>query len=252
MSDIKCGSCGHENDHTRVFCQNCGTRLERTAPAPAGPTTTPVPVKRKAKNQGGITAFGALWQLCRGLISLAVLGAVIALFIQFSREPDGVPAATPASDAAATEMFAAVKAFSAGPFQRALDVKQEQINNYLASRVASAGADTSAYTAQFERALVVLGDKSFRFLVERKYLGLSFYFWVECQTLAGPEGATALVKTGGIGRMPLPPILLGLVQSRMIEPVVGALAEPLEILRRANQVDVQPGSVRLGWIPAKR
>lgn len=252
MSNIKCGSCGHENDHTRVFCQNCGTRLERSAPAPAGPSTTPVPVKRKARSQGGLTVFGALGQLVRGLISLALLGAVIAVFIQCSREPDGVPAAVAANDAAATEMFAGIKTFSAGPFQRVLDVKQEQINNYLVSRVAAAGGETASHTAQFERAFVVLGDKSFRFFVERKYLGVSFYFWIDCQPLAGPEGATALVKRGGIGRMPLPSILSGLVQSRVIDPVVGALAEPLELLRRANQVDVQPGSVRLGWAPAKR
>jgi hypothetical protein len=252
MSNIKCGSCGHENDHTRVFCQNCGTRLERTAPAPSGPTTTPVPVKRAAKRPGGMTVFGALGQLLRGLISLALLGAVIALFIQFSREPEGVPAAVAANDAAASEIFAGIKAFSSGPYQRSLDVKQEQINNYLAARVATAGGDTPAHAARFERAFVVLGDQSFRLFVERKYLGISFFFWIDCQPLAGPEGATALVKSGGIGRMPLPAFLAGLVQSRVIEPVVAALAEPLEILRRANQVDVRPDSVRLGWAAAKR
>ncbi len=248
MTGTKCGQCGHENDATRVFCQNCGTRLERAEAAPTSPTTTPVPVKRKSKRQGP-SIFGMLWQFLKGVISLAFLGAVIALFIQLGRSPDGLPEAVPADDARATEVFDAVKTFSSSRFRRTLDLKQEQINNCLASRVASeAPADGSAPSgAQFSRAFVVCENGRFQFFVERKFLGLSFYFHVECEPLTGSEGATALVKGGGIGRVALPPRLLGPVQARVITPVVEALGEPVEILRKANQAIIQPGMVRLGW-----
>lgn len=247
MSGTKCGQCGHENDPTRVFCQNCGTRLERDEPAPTSPTTTPVPVKRKSQRQGP-SIVSLFLQFLRGLVSLAFLGAVIALFIQLGRSPDGLPAAVTADDAQATDVFNAVKTFSSSTFRRTLDLKQEQINNYLASRVASASADGGATAgAQFGRAFVVCQDGKFQFFVERKYLGLSFYFYVDCEPLAGPEGATAFVKGGGIGRVALPPRILGPVQARVIAPVVEALGEPLEILRKANQVTIQPGMARLGW-----
>ncbi len=248
MSGTKCGQCGHDNDPTRVFCQNCGTRLDREEAAPTSPTTTPVPVKRTSKRQGP-SLVAMLLQFLKGLISLAFLGAVIALFIQLGRHPDGLPEPVQVNDAQAADVFNAVKTFATSTFRRTLDLKQEQVNNYLASRVASASADEGGVTAgaQFGRAFVVCQDGKFQFFVERKYVGLSFYFYVDCEPLAGPEGATAFVKGGGIGRVRLPAQLLGPVQARVIDPVVEALAEPLEILRQANQVAIEPGVVRLGW-----
>ncbi len=127
------------------------------------------------------------------------------------------------------------------------DLKQDQINNYLGSRLQASSSGGPSLGAQFARAFVVLGDKSFRFYVERKYLGLSVYFRVDYTPLASPEGATALVKGGAIGRVPLHPLVLRLVQARVINPALEAIAEPLDILRKANQVDITPSEARLGW-----
>ena len=252
MSVLKCGKCGHENDLTRVFCQNCGTRLERTEEAPKGPSITPVPVKRKSVRQGP-SALALLGQFLKGLVSLAFLGALLALFIQLGRSPDGIPAAAPVDNVAASELYEGMKTFTTSAFRRSLDVKQSQINNYLASRLASADGGP-AQGAQFARAFVVLGEGTFQFYVERKYLGLSVYFRIDCAPLSGPEGATAIVKGGSIGRISLPPLLLRLMQARVITPAVQALNEPIEILRKANQVTIVPGTVNLAWAgePARR
>jgi hypothetical protein len=188
-----------------------------------------------------------LGQFVKGLVSLAFLGALLALFIQLGRTPDGIPAAVTADDAAATGLFDGLKSFVTSPFRRTLDLKQDQINNYLASRLTAQSAGGPAQGAQFARAFVVLQEGAFQFYVERQYLGLSVYFQVDCEPLAGPEGATVFVKKGAIGRVPLHPALLRLMQARVINPAVTALAEPLEVLRKANQVTIQPGEVRLGW-----
>jgi hypothetical protein len=253
MSAIKCGKCGHENDLTRVFCQNCGTRLERTEEAPVGPTITPVPVKRKSKPQGP-SVFTMLGQFVKGLVFLLFLAALIALFVQMGRSPDGLPAPAPADDAAAIGLFDGVKVFASSPYRRMLDLKQEQINNYLASRLTASAEAGPAQGAKFSRAFVVLGEGTFQFYVERRYFGISVYFHVDCEPLAGPEGATALVKKGAIGRVPLHPFVLRLMHARVIRPAVEALAEPLDVLRKANQVTIQPGLARLGWPgePARR
>jgi hypothetical protein len=247
MSGFKCGKCGHENDSTRVFCQNCGTRLERTEEAPTGPTITPVPVKRKSKPQGP-SALALFGQFLKGLVSLAVLGAVIALFIQLGRTPDGIPAPALVNETGATSLVEGIKGFAASPFRRSLDLTQDQINNYLAARLTESSEGRPVQGARFARAFVVLKQGRFQFYVERKYLGLSVYFRLDAEPLSGPEGTTAIVKGAGIGRLQLPPLLVRPVQARIFAPAIEALAEPIEILRKANQVNVQPGVVTLTWI----
>lgn len=250
MSGIKCGQCGHENDLTRVFCQNCGTRLERgeQAPAPTGPSITPVPVKRKSKPQGP-SAIAMLGQFVKAIVSLAFFGAVLALLIQVGRSPDGIPAApTVVDESAASGLYDALKASTSSPFRRPpMEIKQEQINNYLASRLAGASASGPSLGAQFARAFVVLNDGTFQFYVERRYLGLSVYFRIDCEPLAGPEGATAFVKGGAIGRMPVHPTIMHVVQGRIITPAVDALSEQVALLRKADDVKIKPGAAILGW-----
>ncbi len=246
MSAIKCGQCGHENDLTRVFCQNCGTRLERPEPTPEGPSITPVPIKRQTKARGP-SGMAMLGQAFKGVAYLVFLGALLAVLIQVGRRPDGLPEESPVNEASATALFESVRAFASSPFRRTLDLKQEQINNYLASRLSADDSAGAPPGAQFARAFVVLDDGTFRFFVERRYLGFPVYFQVECEPVAGPEGATVVVRKGAIGRLSLPSFLLRLVQARAIQPTVDALAEPLEVLGRADRVTVQPGFVRVGW-----
>ena len=250
MNAIKCGQCGHENDLTRVFCQNCGTRLERGDVAVRSAGTTPVAVKRSKAKPRGLTPGAALMQALKGLLFTAALAAVAALFIQFSRAPDGLPPAEMVDNIKASNLFAAVQAFSAASSPRTLDLKESQINNYLASRVSvvraigTGGADSSA---QVGRTFVALGEGSIRFYVERQHLGLSFYVYVDGVPVTGPEGASMTIKGGGVGRVPLDPRIMNIVRGQVITPVIDALAEPLQIFRKADRVTVKPGTVRVGW-----
>ena len=154
MSAIPCGHCGHENDLTRVFCQNCGNRLERSEAGPTLTKTTPVPVKQASRRQGP-TLLAALRQFVRGLLSLIVLAAVLALLIQMARVPDGVPAPQTGNVAAATRFEEAVRAFSSSPFRRTLDLKQDEVNNFLAMKLVPEPG--SPLVASFVRAFVVFG-----------------------------------------------------------------------------------------------
>ncbi len=250
----KCGQCGHENDPTRVFCQNCGTRLEvdeSAGPAATpGPRHTPVPVKRSSVKKGkGMTPAGALWRLARGVLSTAFLAAILATFVQFARVPDDVPEAKPGDPRVAERFIAGVRTFASSPYPRTMDLKQESLNNYLQSRLTAAPTDGSDAISgtRFGRAFVVVDDGTFHFYVERRHLGMSIYVGAECSVQAGPGGAAVTVLGGSIGRMPIHPAIFGLVMGRIISPAVTALGEPLELLKGANRVTLQPGVVLMGW-----
>ncbi len=248
MSAIKCKQCGHENDLTRVFCQNCGTRLERAegaaGPTISGPTRVPTG-PRKLKNKGAGVAM--LLKLVRAIISTAVVAALIALLIQMSRPLPDLPPAKPANDAMATQTYQMLVSFADSPYGRGVDLTQDQINNYLAARIVAGAAPEGANVrAQFQRAFVVLKEGEASFYVEQKFFGIPVFMYLT--GVPEKSGETVSFKTtgGGVGHVPFDPRLASLLE-RVILPVVTSAAEGTAALKTANSVVLSPGVAKVAW-----
>ncbi len=252
MSAIKCGACAHENDQTRVFCQNCGARLERpegaAAPKISGPTKVPTgPLKVQRQGMGPL---GLLLWVFRRLLSTAFLGALIAMLIQMSRAPEGIPPAKPGNEAAARQLFESVQSFSDNIYPRGLDVTQDQINNYLAARILPAQGQTEGmnFRAEFQRAFVVIGSGKADLFIEQKLLGHPVYLYLTA--VPGAPGEPLRYTGGGVGRIPVHEKLVPLLE-RVISPVVTSAQDVSPLAGKATTVVFVPGVAKLNWPGAK-
>lgn len=252
MNAIKCTQCGHENDLTRVFCQNCGTRLERPkgmgGPTISGPSKVPTG-PRKLKS--GMSLGAALGKVVRAVISTIIIAALIALLIQMSRKPEGLPEPRPANDVVATQNFQMLNTMAESPYTTAFDLKQDQINNYLAARIIAGPAPEGAtIRAQFQRAFVILGTGEATFYVEQKFLGLPVYMSITGAPVS--EGKTTTFRTTGaaVGHVKLPAQLAPLVE-KVVGPVVTSVSEAVEVLKNASSITVDPGVAKLSWAGKK-
>ena len=134
----KCAQCGHENDVTRAYCQNCGAALELSAengPKISGPTKVPAGVIRRRDRQARLGCAGATFWLIRRIFSTAILAALLAAGIQMARPPDGIPPAQRANEAQAGQLLQALQTLAASTYARAIDVTQAEANNYLAASI---------------------------------------------------------------------------------------------------------------------
>lgn len=255
MKVYKCGQCGHENDLTRVFCQNCGSRLEREevegsgTAEPAAAETGPYIARNftPLKTQPLRHEPGVLSRLVRSLVSLIVISAILAALVQILRAPDGIPAPRPANEPQAAQLLSLVKTFASSGAARTLDIPEAQANNFLQCQVVPADSSEKAlWKAQFKRAFVVYGENQFRLAVEQEVLGRPVFMYLDYIPASSAQGTSANVIGGGLGRLPVHPGLLPFFQG-YFSTVIDALGDVLGTLSKASSVQITPDAARLSW-----
>ena len=249
MKSIKCSQCGHENDSTRVFCQECGARLERVAgDEPTISAPTKVPAASRFRGRAAATGLaGTIFGFIRGLVSTAMLAAILAAFIQMARQPDDVPPAQPANEVQAGQLLHTVQVLSGSNYARTVDISQAQANNYLAaSIVPDPATSNSSFRADFSRAFVVIRSGELKFFVEQRLFGWPIYMYLI--TVPEPAGGKASLRVtgGGIGRMPITPRLMPLLEGIM-RPVIASTSEAVTVLESADEILFAPSTAKLSW-----
>jgi len=276
MNAIKCAQCGHDNDLTRVFCQNCGTRLERPAgletPTISGPTQVPAgqplekvgpvsgpkkivrkPAGRPAPGKPAsssakpkMTFGGALFWLVRRVITTAILAFVLAVLIQVFRMPPDLPPAQKINPVTASQLLQSLQMFASSPYPRSIDINQDQINNFLLSRIVPASS-SGILRPEFIRTCVLLRDGSADFYVEEKYLGLPIDFYLTVVPVV-ENGATSFrIVSGTAGHLPIPSLLLPAFADRIFKPIMVSLTDASALVQASNRTLFLPGVLRLSW-----
>lgn len=250
MKVLKCSQCGHENDLTRVFCQDCGARLDRTeveasnggVSAPplvtAGPGKSFKPIKIRKEGGGGLG-----W--LKSLVFLIIWAAIIAAVIQAVRAPDDAPPSNAANVSQGTvlENMLRSSSFSSNPVT--YGANQDAINGLLSSKL-KAGGESSAITPEFKRVYVVAGDKTLKVGLEQTIATWPVFVVFEGVPVKFGDKWVLKPVGGQIGRLPIPAPLSPYIE-RFFAPVSEALNAQLAYLNNANSVEITPGQVVLSW-----
>ncbi|GAB4175170.1 MAG: hypothetical protein Fur0032_14920 [Terrimicrobiaceae bacterium] len=250
MNPLACPSCGFANEDNRVFCQNCGTRLEVSAkagtPPPAGhaarPSSSPYgrsrpPIKERQKSHA--RKPGAL-ALIIAVVRTLVIAALIAATIQIFRPPDGIPVKSPASEPLASRLAADMHAASENNYPRSMELPVADVNNFLASRISGRRGAMGATLARCYTA--PKGDLT-RFGIEQRVAKYPVYLEMVLKPLPARAGTSAEVVAGSIGRLPVPAPLLPLFR-KSFSPVFEALRGPRGWLESATSITTSPD----GWV----
>ncbi len=267
MSNRLCQQCGFENDHTRVFCQNCGTRLPALEESPsstpsAAPSAgklfippsqqAPASVRRPIKPVN-VPSQSAAPRHRKGsftgrLFSTIVLGALIATGIQMARRPDNILPPVTANPAAASEVYNQIRSAGTTTMPRNVVLAQIQVNNYLASRLVPAADDgsTAFYRARFVRLFVEFGTGQYRMVVEQKLNNWPFYISLIQRPVNGGSGLAVVSVGGAIGRLPIHPVLIPAFV-KLFSPDMLESLDVIQYLRTASSAAITPSHVVFAW-----
>ncbi len=201
-----CPQCRRENEPERIYCHDCGARLDRSALAKEKPKE-----EDPAETHKRVTALfapgrGKLRQRFFQGCKLLLCAFIAAVLVQILRPPDVPPRPQTAPEPAQINLELedlAMDPLHHGP----LHYSDEQVNAYLVYVLKSKQAALSKYM-QFERVVADFQENDFHFIVERSLFGYSLF--TSATYGARIQNGKILTNSHGghLGRMPIHPALM--------------------------------------------
>lgn len=239
MSNLTCGDCGYSNEPERVYCHNCGAKLDRSVlPEDVRkPSDSAETVRRRVKkftNPGRFT-FGRLVKM---IFSAGLYGFLAATLISAILPPKDLPA--PVHDTldapiVSQEMEDAVKA------GRPVGFTQAQINAYLARVIRAQKSDS---WVKYERTFVRLQPGLAWTTLQFSVFGYPLYDTVGCR-MPIVDGKPVPESAGGyFGRLPIHPSIMPLL-TKPFQTLWEALKEERKLLDRMKATEISEKGVLL-------
>jgi hypothetical protein len=241
MIKLICPECRRENEAERIYCHDCGARLDRTALAKAPPKGEDVKeTQRRLRTM--LDPQRAKMRLIFFKISKLILGAAAAAaIIQMILPPDMPPRAKTGEFPPQINLDLENAAINHNPAP--LPYTEAQVNAYLGSALKSKQAALSNIL-QFERATVIFDEGICRITAERSLFGFSF-FTTTLAKVALKDGTLNASNLGGsIGRLPIHPFLMKYADV-MFADLWAALDRERKAVAKMNAIEFHPQAVVL-------
>jgi len=257
-----CASCSEENDVSRIYCQNCGSRLpeeltpaSKAAVAAAGESVQSarsapaLPVSRRSQpikptRDGAPSLLGVL---VPQIFYTAVMAAILACVVQMARQPDGIPSAVPVNAAAAQKTFSTMQDCANSAQSGSWTVNEAAINEFIISTVQMRSSGSSSmFQAEFRRAFLVLRAGAASYFVEQSVLGGALFFQLQFEPEAVSGQLQPRVTGAAIGRLPIHPSLVAAIMP-FFRPSLSGLDQATALLQKAGGATITPTEVVIQW-----
>lgn len=249
---LVCKECGFENEPERVYCHQCGAKLDRSLLPPEAltPKEDPNEVRRRLRRMANPPGAGAKLIL-RWLISSVLLGAIFAVVALVSLPPRDSAPLPPEQVDNARLLSAELEDALANPGPpRRLVFTETAVNAYLAANVRPRRVNNNAaasYTPVFERVYLRFLDGNIcRVTQQQSLFSLPIYLTCAYRPLARPDGRLVATPVGGaLGRMPLPAIVMPYVTPWAFGPLFDRQKSDLSLLGRLGAATCRREQVEL-------
>jgi hypothetical protein len=241
---LPCKQCGYVNEPERVYCHNCGSKLDRSVLPKEDQVNRESPEKARRRIQK-MTNPGKDYvkREIKAFVSTMFWSVVVAALIQMARPPDGVPASKQGllNHLIGSELIESLES----PTPRRLVYTEADINMYLASSLRNAKDDSFINSIiEFKRAYVNLTPDVCHIGMEKSLWGYPIFFVADYRLEVIAGNFTATNVGGSIGRMQVHPMLM-----KYADTVFGGLWTALhreeQEMHKMQTVQVEKGQITL-------
>jgi hypothetical protein len=242
MTKLACPECGHENEPERVYCHNCGARLERSTLGPGKSREEAVQeTRRRVRNLFDPTRVKIRFWFFR--TAKLVLGAcAAAALIQILSSPDLPPPVKPLLLLSQLNLELENAATYHRPAQ--LQYSEDQVNAYLAYALKSKQSSLNKPLLEFKRAVVGFNEGQINLTTERSLFGLSLYSSAFYGVTLHDGQIVATNKGGSIGRIPVHPQAMRFGDA-IFADVWSALERERKLISKMGAIEFHPKTVAL-------
>jgi hypothetical protein len=201
-----CPECRRENEPERIYCHDCGARLDRSELLKQKPQgEDPQETQRRLRwmmDKRRVALRLAFFKTAKVLLGALVAAAVV----QMLRPPD-LPAREEDDLALPPQINLDLENAATDPRITQLRYTEAQVNDYLdytlkGKRTALSGVLT------FERAVAAFGEGWVHVTVERSLFGFSVFTSAGFSPRVQEENITATSRGGSVGRLPVHPAIM--------------------------------------------
>jgi hypothetical protein len=241
MITLICPECRRENEPERIYCHDCGARLDRTALAKSAPKGEDAKETQRRLR----TMLDPQRAKMRHLFfktSKVILGAfALAAVIQMILPPDVPPRAKMGDfpPQINLDLENAVLNHSTTPMQ----YTEAQVNAYLGSALKSKQAALSQML-QFERAIVKFDETVCSVTAERSLYGFSLFTTTSSKVTLQNGTLSAANNGGRVGRLPVHPLLMKYADP-LFADLWGALDRERKSVSKMGAIEFHPQAVVL-------
>ncbi|MBV9127878.1 MAG: zinc ribbon domain-containing protein [Verrucomicrobia bacterium] len=248
---LLCRECKFENEPERVYCHNCGAKLDRSLlPPEALPgRRDPAKMQRQVQKLLRPSRFQP-WAILKKLLFSLGFAALVACLVLAARAPLNIPDLKPEQIDNARTIDAELQTLADSRSGRAVAYTENDVNAYLKSSIHPKKGQDTVLSAKFEQLFVHFLDGNVCDVTEQLSLfDYRLYVGVEHRvTIAG--GKLQATPVGGhLGRLRLPAILMKGLDA-LFEPAWTAEKSDKNLVERLGAISFQKGRVQLGGVPA--
>ena len=247
---LVCKQCGYANEGERVYCHNCGTKLDRSLLPSAAETEEPLEKKRKRIKKIVNPKRGFFAGAGKTFVFTMLSSLLAAVLLLIAMAPDGVPAAG-SNEIKPDGPTSMLEDALAQPKAVPLQFKQDDINAFLASKVKGEGNGMLGDSLKLVRAFAVLDDDQIRVTADETLFGLHIYSTIYYKLAIANNKLEATVQGGSFGRLQIHPNLM-----KNLSSIFDKIWESSEMKRdkrmldECQTVDVHKGEVDIVTLPA--
>lgn len=205
---LVCSQCGHTNEIQRIYCHNCGVKLDRSVLPPEKTfeeTQEEVQkrVQRMVKPKRGF--WVGAWKTALECVASAVL---VAAGIQICRTPDEVPPPPPKGEMVEKPMISLrLNQAMMEPTIQEVRIGEAMANDYLRATLKPQKA--SFYDEfKFLRLLVRFKEGACQFTSVQSAWDFPFYFRASYRLQIVDNKVVAICDSGSLGRLPVHPLIM--------------------------------------------
>jgi hypothetical protein len=239
---LKCAQCGYENEPERVYCHNCGTKLDRSL-LPKETVSRKESLKATRRRVKKMTNPGSGLAEIKTGISVLIWAALLAAVYLLLSAPAKVP--SPEKEAEATLINVLISDTVDARQATSLTVTEADVSQHLRSRIKGASVIPGM---AFKRAYGALGEGTITIGIQQELFGYPIYSTVEYR-LTNEGGAVRAEKIGQyFGRLGIDPRIPKL--DAPFAKIWASLKTEQQLYQRAQSIAIAKGKMTVATKPA--
>jgi hypothetical protein len=232
---LTCPECRRDNEAERIYCHDCGARLDRSALAGRknGKVETAEELHRRLRgmfSQRRVRARLLFFKIAKMMLIACATAAVVEILT-----PPDVPPAVK-SEEFPPQINLNLETLTESRQPQSMQFSEEGVNAYLASALKRKKEKLNHPLISFQRALVAFTEGNCHVTIERSIFGYSIFTSGDYALQIEGGKVTASPKSGAIGRMPIHPSVM---------PYAGFLfSDAVAVMDREHKLLNKVGSIQ--------